>query len=272
MKRKRAPSKAKAKADDDVIGNNNAGEAPVVTKRKVAGTYRPKWLGEQRDPPKHGSKPIPVGKPDCLKNIIFVLSGLNESLTRDEMSELISRYGGLERSAVSGKTNYLVVGFEMEDGRPITEGSKYKKAIEKNVKIINEDVRTSYRQISRSLDVSVGTVHNRIDKMIKSGVIKKFSPVIDHRKLGYVLTTIIGVRVKGGKLKNWEEKTFFNKNVVGIYDVTGEYDAFLIAKFKDTDELNSFIKELLKDPIIERTYTQTVLDVIKEDMGSSNIL
>ena len=111
------------------------------------------------------------------------------------------------------------------------------------LKIINEDVRTSYRQISRSLDVSVGTVHNRIDK-----------------------------RVKGGKLKNWEEKTYFNKNVVGIYDVTGEYDAFLIAKFKDTNELNTFIKDLVKDPNIERTYTQTVLDVIKEDMGSSNIL
>ena len=140
------------------------------------------------------------------------------------------------------------------------------------LKIINEDVRTSYRQISHSLDVSVGTVHNRIDKMVKSGVIKKFSPVIDHEILGYVLTTIIGVRVKGGKLKNWEEKTYFNKNVVGIYDVTGEYDAFLIAKFKDTNELNTFIKDLVKDPNIERTYTQTVLDVIKEDMGSSNIL
>ena len=42
------------------------------------------------------------------------------------------------------------------------------------LKIIHEDVRTSYRQISRSLDVSVGTVHNSIDKMVKSGVIKKF--------------------------------------------------------------------------------------------------
>ena len=42
------------------------------------------------------------------------------------------------------------------------------------LKIINEDVRTSYRQISRSLDVSVGTVHNRIDKMVKSGVSKSF--------------------------------------------------------------------------------------------------
>ena len=142
----------------------------------------------------------------------------------------------------------------------------------KILKIINDDVRTSYRQISRELKVSVGTIHNRIDKMVKIGVIKKFSPIIDHEKLGFVLTTIIGVRVKGGNLKNWEEKTFFNKNVVGIYDVTGEYDAFLIAKFRNTNELNSFIKELLKDPIIERTYTQTVLDVIKEDMGSANIL
>ena len=140
------------------------------------------------------------------------------------------------------------------------------------LKIINDDVRTSYREISRSLNVSVGTIHNRIEKMVKTGVIKKFTPIIDHELLGFVLTTIIGVRVKGGKLKNWEEKTYFNKNVVGIYDVTGDYDAILIAKFKNIDELNVFIKELLKDPIIERTHTQTVLEVIKEDMGSSSIL
>ena len=140
------------------------------------------------------------------------------------------------------------------------------------LKIINEDVRTSYRQISRDLEVSVGTIHNRIDKMVKTGVIRKFSPIINHEKLGFVLTTIIGVRVKGGKLRNWEEKTFFNKNVLAIYDVTGDYDAILIAKFKDIDELNIFIKELSKDSAIERTYTQTVLETIKEDIGSASIL
>ncbi|WP_407378730.1 Lrp/AsnC family transcriptional regulator [Methanobrevibacter sp.] len=142
----------------------------------------------------------------------------------------------------------------------------------KILKIINDDVRTSYRQISRDLDVSVGTIHNRIDKIVKCGVIKKFSPIINHEILGFTLTTIIGVRLKGDSIEEWEERTVKNKNVIGIYDVTGSYDAFLIAKFRNTNELNSFIKELLKDPIIERTYTQTVLDVIKEDMGSSNIL
>ena len=69
-------------------------EPQKVTARKVTGGYRPKWLGPERDPPKHGSKPIPIGKPDCLKGIIFVLTGLNESLTREEMSELIKLYGG----------------------------------------------------------------------------------------------------------------------------------------------------------------------------------
>ena len=144
---------------------------------------------------------------------------------------------------------------------------------DKNIlKIINEDVRVSYRQISRDLNISVGTVHNRIEKMVKNGVIEKFSPIINHRKLGFVLTSIIGVRVKGGKLENFETKISFNKNVVGIYDVTGEYDAILIAKFKNTDELDVFIKEMLKEPGIERTYTQTVLNFVKEDIGSANIL
>lgn len=45
----------------------------------------------------------------------------------------------IERTAVSGKTNYLVAGFEMEDGRKITEGAQYKAAIKKKVKIISDE-------------------------------------------------------------------------------------------------------------------------------------
>ncbi|RBQ22324.1 putative HTH-type transcriptional regulator [Candidatus Methanobinarius endosymbioticus] len=140
------------------------------------------------------------------------------------------------------------------------------------IEMINEDARTPYRQISRELDISVGTVHNRVDKLMKTGVIKKFAPIMDHRKLGYGLTSIIGVRVNGGQVQNWEEKESFNKHVLAIYDVTGEYDAFLIAKFKDTDELDSFVKELLKEPYVERTYTQTVLNVVKEDSSSIHMI
>ena len=46
--------------------------------------------------------------------------------------------GRVERTSVSGKTNYLVAGFEMEDGRKITQGAQYKAAIQKKVKSISD--------------------------------------------------------------------------------------------------------------------------------------
>ena len=46
--------------------------------------------------------------------------------------------GRVERTSVSGKTNYLVAGFEMEDGRKIMQGAQYKAAIQKKVKIISD--------------------------------------------------------------------------------------------------------------------------------------
>jgi len=143
---------------------------------------------------------------------------------------------------------------------------------QKIINLFHNDGRMSYRNIAKELDISIGTVHNRIDKLIKSGVIKKFSPVIDHEKLGYSLTTIIGVRVKGGVLKNWEDRTAYHKNVLCMYDVTGEFDAILITRFRDTKELDQFVKTLLKEPDVQRTYTQTVLNIVKEDLNLINML
>ena len=86
----------------------------------------------------------------------------------------------------------------------------------KILKIINDDVRISYRQISRDLGISVGTVHNRIDKMLKSGVIEKFAPVLNHKKLGYALTSIIGVNVKGKEFPVYvdENGNFFDETSI----------------------------------------------------------
>ena len=142
--------KAKSKPNYDIVVEKNPPKETKPTepeqkqqkpKEKVAvsGAYRRRWGQSDREPPQHGLKPVPIGKANCLEGLVFVLSGLNESLTRDEMSSLITKYGGVERSAISKKTSYLIAGFEMEDGRPITEGTKYRAALEKGIPIINED-------------------------------------------------------------------------------------------------------------------------------------
>ena len=65
---------------------------------------------------------------ECMAGLTFVFTGNMTDLNRDDALELVKTLGGRVTTAVSGKTNYLVVGPVLEDGRDYKEGSKYKKA------------------------------------------------------------------------------------------------------------------------------------------------
>ena len=144
------------------------------------------------------------------------------------------------------------------------------KIDEIDLKIIRElkrDARKSYREIADKLKVAEGTVYNRVNKLQKTGVIKAFISDIDFSKLGYDLTAIIGLKVQGGKLSKIEQDISQKPDVSAVYDVTGDYDAILVAKFKNRTGMNNFVKELNAMTDVERTYTMVVLKVIKEAHG-----
>ena len=68
-----------------------------------------------------------------------MLTGIFENIARDRLEKFIHDLGGRTTSAVSGKTNYLITGHKLEDGRDVTTGGKYRKAKEKGTTIFNED-------------------------------------------------------------------------------------------------------------------------------------
>ena len=68
--------------------------------------------------------------PQTLEGLTFVVTGGLVSFTRDSISETISAHGGKPASAVSKKTDYVLVGAD--------PGSKLAKAQELGVKIIDE--------------------------------------------------------------------------------------------------------------------------------------
>ncbi|XP_020610634.1 replication factor C subunit 1-like [Orbicella faveolata] len=64
-----------------------------------------------RDGPRAlGSKPVPEGEENCLEGLTFVITGVLESIERDDAADLIQRYGGKVTQSVSKKTSYIVVG------------------------------------------------------------------------------------------------------------------------------------------------------------------
>jgi DNA-binding Lrp family transcriptional regulator len=129
---------------------------------------------------------------------------------------------------------------------------------------LQKDARKSLREIAEKLDVAEGTVYNRINKLKKMGVIKTFIPIIDHSKLGFDLTAIIGITAEGGHLIEVEELLAKEPNVTAVYDVTGEFDVITVAKFRSREELNAFVKKIAGLEHVKRTYTMLVLNVVKE--------
>ena len=132
--------------------------------------------------------------------------------------------------------------------------------------LLQQDSRLSFNKIARKLDISVGTAFNHIKNLEEKGVLRGYTILLDSNRIGYSLTTLIMVQVEGGHLLDVEDEVSKASNVVAVYDLTGEYDAAVIAKFKDRDNLNLFIKNLMAIPHVKRTVTSVVLDVVKEDL------
>ena len=79
------------------------------------------------------------------------------------------------------------------------------------------------------------------------------------------MTAIIGIKAQGKKIREIERIIAKDKRVTCVYDVTGEYDIIVIAKFRNREDMNRFVKGVLSIDGVEKTNTHVVLEIVKED-------
>jgi DNA-binding Lrp family transcriptional regulator len=136
---------------------------------------------------------------------------------------------------------------------------------QKLLKALEADSRVRLRVLAKKFNTSITTVHNHLKALKDDGTIKRFSAVLDYEALGYKLKAVIGVNIAKGQLAEVESVLAKFKEVLCVYDVTGSFDAFLVTRFKNIKELNSFVKKIQKLEFIDRTETSVVLETKKED-------
>jgi DNA-binding Lrp family transcriptional regulator len=139
---------------------------------------------------------------------------------------------------------------------------------ETDVKILKNllsDARMSYRKVAEEIGVSPPTVLARVEKLESDGIIRSYSTLLDHEKLGYDLTAIIEITATRGKIVDLERQIAKFPNVCAVYDITGLTDMVVVAKFKNRKELSNFVKKDISLPYVERTNTHIVLITVKED-------
>ena len=135
----------------------------------------------------------------------------------------------------------------------------------KIVRVLNQNARKSFRDVAKEVETSVTAVINRVKKLEESGIIQGYMPLVEPEYFGLNLIAIIALRISKGKLLETQKKIAKDKRVVFIYDITGEWDSLIIGYFKDRQDLNDFIKNLLSLEYVDRTVTHIVLNVVKEE-------
>lgn len=135
---------------------------------------------------------------------------------------------------------------------------------QKIVNVLLENSRLSCREIAKRIGCSVATVVNRMRELEKNGIIKGYTTQLDYEKLGYDVQAVISLRISKGKLFEVEKKIAVHPQVFAVYDVTGNFDAIVVAKFKSRKALDTFLKKIQTYDFVERTDTKLVLNTFKE--------
>jgi len=138
----------------------------------------------------------------------------------------------------------------------------------KILEVLKRNSKLSYRELGKKLLMPVTTVHHRIRKLEKNGVIKNYSLVIDNKKLGRTISSYILLKVDYSSLKHMNlsqqqlaRKIKNNQNVEDIALITGLKDIIIKVRCSSIEELNNLInKDLRNLQGIKSTETLIVLD------------
>lgn len=133
-----------------------------------------------------------------------------------------------------------------------------------------DDARMPYTEIAKKIIVSGGTIHQRINKMVESGVICGSKIIIDYKQLGYDVTTLLGIHLKSAKDQKLVTKKLSSfHQVTEVYYTTGTYALIIKVQTRSITEFHKFLIEKLQNiDEIQSTESFICLDQpVKRDLS-----
>lgn len=109
---------------------------------------------------------------------------------------------------------------------------------------LRKDARTSLASISYNIEMPISTIYDKINRLNKSDVIRRFTALIDFSKLGFHYQAKLALRVE--HLKKEELLLFLreHESVNSLYEINGGFDFFVETIHKDIKEYLDFVNKL----------------------------
>ncbi|MEM0017605.1 MAG: Lrp/AsnC family transcriptional regulator [Candidatus Korarchaeum sp.] len=129
-----------------------------------------------------------------------------------------------------------------------------------------ENGRVTFTQVSRDLGMSPAGVMKKVRKLEDLGIIKGYTAIVDHAKLGKGSKYIILLEVEPGKHSEVAKRiaSMLEDNILEVHEITGQYDIIVKAIAGSQQELNDILRKIQTIPGVRDTNTSLVLDTMKE--------
>ncbi|MFW6435727.1 MAG: Lrp/AsnC family transcriptional regulator [Halovenus sp.] len=123
--------------------------------------------------------------------------------------------------------------------------------------ILRRDARTPYTEIADQVGTSEGTIRNRVEGMVDSGVIERFTISTRTGNVKGMIEISVDVDVHTGdlteRMAEWERVDF-------VWQVSGEDDIIMVVDAADTTDLNQLISRARELDEVVNTKTRLILD------------
>ncbi len=150
----------------------------------------------------------------------------------------------------------------------MNDGMRAPKLDELDLKIIShlqEDGRVPVAELAKRLNQPENKVRYRIDRLLKHGVIRRFTALVDPRALGLNVSAAVMFKVDPKRLDQLLEKLTSMKDVMNIYQLSGEWDLIAVVFARDIQGLHARIEELRRTEGVKEMNVMITTRIIKSE-------
>jgi Lrp/AsnC family transcriptional regulator, regulator for asnA, asnC and gidA len=123
------------------------------------------------------------------------------------------------------------------------------------------DSQQPYIELAKRLKVSGGTIHVRMNKLKRAGIVQGSTLVLDYKRLGFDVSAYIGINLHNAR--DYDRVLLKLQDIPLILEAhytTGQYNIFTKIATKSVEELHKFLLKLQAIKEVQSTQTIMILD------------
>lgn len=132
------------------------------------------------------------------------------------------------------------------------------------IEALQRDARTPFTEVGRELGVSDATVHVRVKKMLKSGVIRKYTVVVNEGAFGRNVSGYMLMNVKPGVIEEVSKRLVKIERIILVQELQGPNDILIKMGAMNLEGLRDLIMEVQAIPNVVASQHLTILKTWKE--------